>query len=63
MLARAINESKFCLVSSLDLSSAFDVVNIDLLVKKLKIVRLPKNLFELISVWLRDRSLYMSVDG
>jgi hypothetical protein len=38
IIARALNEGKCFLVSSLNLSSAFDVVNIDLLPKRLKIV-------------------------
>ena len=63
MIARAINEGKYGLVSSLDLSSAFDVVNIDLLLKRLKIVGLPSDIIDLISAWLRKRSFFVSVDG
>jgi endonuclease/exonuclease/phosphatase family metal-dependent hydrolase len=63
ILARALDEGKYGLVSSLDLSSAFDVVNIDLLLKRLKIVGMPEDLIALVSVWLRNRSYYVSVDG
>jgi hypothetical protein len=49
--------------ASLDLSSAFDVVNINLLLKRLRIVGLPNDLIELISLWLNDRSYYISLDG
>jgi hypothetical protein len=37
IIARAVNDGKYGLVSSLDLSSAFDVVNIKLLFKSLRI--------------------------
>jgi hypothetical protein len=36
LFARALNKGKFVLVSSFDLSSAFDIVNISLLIKRLK---------------------------
>ena len=35
-LAKALDQGEFVLMASLDLSSAFDVVNIDLLIKRLK---------------------------
>jgi hypothetical protein len=49
------------MVATLDLSSAFDVVNINNLLKRLRIVGLPNDLIELISVWLNDRSYYVSL--
>jgi hypothetical protein len=50
-------------MSSLDLSSAFDVVNIDLLLKRLTIVGLPNDVIALIEVWLRGQFYYVSIDG
>jgi hypothetical protein len=63
LIARALDEDQIGLVASLDLSSAFDVVNVNLLLKRLKIMGLPSDVIKLISVWLRDRSFYVSVDG
>ena len=63
LIARALDEDQIGLVASLDLSSAFDVVNVNLLLKRLKIMGLPSDVIELISVWLRDRSFYVSVEG
>ena len=63
MIARALDQDEYALVASLDLSSAFDLVNIDLLIKRLKIVGLPSDVVELIEVWLRKRFFYVSVDG
>jgi hypothetical protein len=50
-------------VTSLDLSSAFDVVDIKLLIKRLNIFGLPTDVIDLIEVWLRDRMYYVSLDG
>ena len=54
-IARALDDEDYVIVASIDLSSAFDLVNINLLLKRLKIIGLPNDLIELISVWLRNR--------
>ena len=48
-------------MASLDLSSAFDVVNIDLLIKRLIIIGIPDDIISLISVWLKNRTFYVMV--
>ena len=58
LIARALEEDEMVLLASLDLSAAFDLVNIDLLIKRLEIVGLPQDIIELITVWLRNRSFY-----
>ena len=50
MIARAQDDNNDVLAASLDLSAAFDVVNIALLVKRLSIVGLPDDLIRLINV-------------
>ena len=50
-------------MASLDLSAAFDMVNIDLLLKRMKIMGLPDDLLDLISVWLRERTYYVCING
>jgi hypothetical protein len=47
-------------MASINLSAAFDVVNIPLLLKPLKIIGLPKDVTRLIKVWLTDHSYYMN---
>jgi hypothetical protein len=42
IIARTVNDGKYGLVSSFDLSPVFDVMNIKLLLKKLRIKELPK---------------------
>ena len=48
ILGRALQENKYAIMSSIDLSSAFNVVNIELLVKRLKILGLPDDIAKLI---------------
>ena len=49
-------------MASIDLSAAFDVVNIGLLIKRLKIVGLPGDVVSLIEVWLKNRLFYVEID-
>ena len=50
-------------VASLDLSAAFDVINIELLVKRLEQVGIPKDLLKILESWLTDRIAYVEVAG
>ena len=43
IIARAADEKCFVLMASLDLSMAFDLVNTELLVKRLRIMGMPKD--------------------
>jgi hypothetical protein len=61
MISRSLDNDNFVLVSSLDLSSAFDVVNTDLLIKRLVILGLPDDVISQIKVWLKNRSYYFSL--
>ena len=50
-------------MASLDLSAAFDIVNVGLLVQRLKIIDLPKDLNDQLSNWRKTRYLYVTTDG
>ena len=50
-------------MASLDLSAAFDVVNVGLLVKRMKIIGLPEDITSLVETWLTERFFYVEVDG
>ena len=63
VIARALNEGEYALMSTLDLSSAFDVVNVELLIKRLRIVGIPDDIISLVSEWLTTRYFYVSLDG
>ena len=55
LIATALDENKFALMASLDLSSAFDVVNVKLLVKRLHIIGIPSDFVSLIEIWLENK--------
>ena len=49
-------------MASIDLSAAFDVINIGLLVKRLRIIGLPEDVVSLIEIWLSNRIFYVEMD-
>jgi hypothetical protein len=49
------------MISRLDLSAPFDLVNVELLIKILRIIGLPKDLVKLISSWLNQRKFYVQI--
>ena len=61
LLASALNDDNFAIMASMDLSAAFDVVNIELLIKRLVIIGIPDDLVRLIAVWLRNRYFFVNV--
>ena len=63
LISRAVDDDMYALMASLDLSAAFDVVNVELLLKRLHIVGLPHDLVDLVSKWLTNRVFYVSLDG
>jgi hypothetical protein len=50
-------------MASIDMSAAFDLVNIKLLIKCLKIIGVPADVVQLIEPWLSQRSFYVTVNG
>ena len=48
-------------MASLKLSMAFDIVNTELLIKRLKVMGMPMDVIELIREWLVGRSFYLQV--
>ena len=61
IIARALDEDNYVLMASLDLSAAFDVVNIDLLLIRLRVIGLPEDIVRLIETWLKNRHYYVQV--
>ena len=61
VIARAASNKCYVLMASLDLSMAFDLVNTELLVKRLRIMGMPKDIIQLIREWLKSRSYYVQV--
>ena len=63
IIARATDSNNYVLMASLDLSAAFDLVNVNLLLKRLRILGLPTDLVKLIKVWLTERKFYVEING
>ena len=63
LIARGLDEGNYVAMASLDLSAAFDVVDVPLLIKRLTIMGLPDDLVELIRIWLTERYFYVEIDG
>ena len=53
IIAGALDEDNYVAIVSLDLSAAFDVVNIELLLKHLRVLGLPDDVVGLIEIWLK----------
>ena len=62
-IARELDSDNFTAMSSLDLSAAFDLVNLDLLLIRMKKMGIPKDIIELLEIWLRDRFFYVEANG
>ena len=63
LIARAVDGDMSALMASLGLIPAFYIVNIELLLKRLKITGLPPDCITLISLWLARRNFYLSLNG
>ena len=59
----ALDLGQYALLANLDLSSAFDVVNINLLLKRMRIAGLPDDVIRLVEIWLSGRKYYVTVNG
>ena len=57
MIARALDDDCYVALASIDLSAAFDVVDVGLLIKRLRILGLPDDVITLIEMWLKERYL------
>jgi hypothetical protein len=56
LIQKALDENEYLLMASLDHSYMFDVVNMKLLIKRMKIIGLPNDVISLIRIWLKQRS-------
>ena len=63
LIARALDDNCYVAMAGIDLSAAFDVVDVKLLIKRLVILGLPDDMVQLIRVWLKERFFYVCVNG
>ena len=62
-LARAIDQGKFASIASLDLNVAFDVINVNLPLKRLQTIWMPINKVDLTELWLKERAFCVNAKG
>jgi len=60
-VAALMDQDQYVVMASLDLSAAFDVVNVDLLLVRLRKMGLPTDVITLLGSWLKDRQCYVEV--
>jgi hypothetical protein len=60
-VAALMDQDQYVAMASLDLSAAFDVVNVDLLLVRLRKMGLPIDVITLLGSWLKDRQCYVEV--
>ena len=63
LIAREMDTNGFAAMASLDLSAAFDLVNLDLLLRRMRRMGIPEDVVKLLEVWLRDRFFYVEANG
>ena len=62
-IAQECDKGNYVTMSSLDLSSAFDVVDQKLLIKRMEILGFPNEILLVVANWLKDRHFYCEVNG
>ena len=60
-IAKAMDEDNYVAVASMDLSAAFDVIDVNLLLKRMKNLGIPEDVLNLIKAWLDGRIAYVEV--
>jgi hypothetical protein len=60
-VAALMDQDQYVVLASLDLSAAFDVVNVNLLLVRLRKIGLPTDVISLLESWLKDRQCYVKV--
>jgi hypothetical protein len=63
IISRAVDTNNYALMASIDFTTAFDLVDTGLLIKRLKTTDLPTGVVRLIGLWLSCRSFYVPIDG
>ena len=63
ILANALDEDEYAVMSSLDLSAAFDLVNHELLLTRLSKMGIPNDVIKLLESWLKNRYCYVEANG
>ena len=60
-IAALMDQDQYVAMASLDLSAAFDVVDVQLLLKRLRTMGIPEDVTNLLEMWLTERQFYVEV--
>ena len=63
VIANHLDIGEYVAMASLDLSAALNIVNTQILMRRLKILGLPNDVLGLINVWLTNKSYYVAING
>jgi exonuclease III len=63
ILAQAMDSGDYVAVASLDLSAAFDVINVIELLRRLSNMGIPQDIVGLLSAWLQNRTAYVEIEA
>ena len=61
IISRALDDNNFYVLASLDLSAAFDLVNRELLFKRMETMGIPDDIIYLLKNWAIDRKFYVDI--
>jgi len=62
-ISESLDRGEYYGLVSLDLSAAFDMVDHDLLIKRMNLAGIPNDVIKLIENWLSNRSAYVEIGG
>ena len=62
LIKRALDDDHYVALASINLSAAFDIVDVDLLIKRLVILGLTNDVVKLIKIWLKERYISFYLD-
>ncbi len=63
IISRLLDENNYILTSSVGLTDAFDLVDVEHLTKQLYTVGLPRDIVKLIKLWHWGRAFVVNMDG
>ena len=58
-----LDNNEYVAVTSFDMSAAFDVVNRELLIKRMKLAGIPLDIVEILQAWFKDRTFFVEING
>ena len=63
ILSQAMDRGDYVAVATLDLSAAFDVINVNELLRRLSKMGIPPDIVGLLTAWLQNRTAYVEIES